>query len=34
MAAEHGISGSMYLLAECLLEGMGTQKDEGAAFGW
>lgn len=34
MAAEHGISGSMYLLAECLLEGMGTQKDEGAALGW
>tara|TARA_B110001452_G_scaffold26433_1_gene20731 strand:- start:182 stop:1171 length:990 start_codon:yes stop_codon:yes gene_type:complete len=34
MAAEKGVAGSMYLLAECLLEGLGTQQDLHAALGW
>ena len=33
-AAEHGISSSMYLLAECLYEGCGTQRDISSALGW
>ena len=33
-AAVRGVSSSMYLLGECLLEGEGTRKDREAAFGW
>ena len=33
-AAERGVSGSMYLLGECLLEGNGCAADEAAAFRW
>jgi|Transcript_70313 TPR repeat protein len=34
MAAEKGVPGSMYLLAECLFEGVGTKRDIPSALGW
>merc|ERR1719476_234783 len=33
-AAVRGVSASMYLLGECLLEGQGTRQNKAAAFGW
>lgn len=33
-AAELGVPGSMFLLGECLLEGLGTQRDLASAIGW
>ena len=33
-AAARGVISSMYLLGECLLEGVGTAQDTCAAYGW
>ena len=33
-AAVRGVTSSMYLLGECLLEGLGTAQNTSAAFGW
>ena len=33
-AASRGVTSSMYLLGECLLEGLGTTQNKAAAFGW
>ena len=33
-AAVRGSSSAMYLLGECLLEGVGTQQNKSAALGW